>query len=178
MEQPSSRSASSYQLKSTLRPRVAQRTYSLVHLDDEEGTSMPARIAATLTLKNRPGLPLFRAYLLALLFISPASSLGQTTSHSPGWVVLPVDEYRTLHARAYPIEHDPEPPPVLLARPCSFLARAWTSDSRAASSLRNPNPRRKASGLLTDAETRHSPLLGAGRPRTTAPLSLCECADR
>src|SRR6266850_1785081 len=112
MEQPSSRSASSYQLKSTLRPRVAQRTYSLVHLDDEEGTSMPARIAATLTLKNRPGLPLFCAYLLALLFISAASSLGQTTSHSPGWVVLPVDEYRTLHARAYPIERDPEPPPV------------------------------------------------------------------
>src|SRR5258708_3762302 len=112
MEQPSSRSASSYQLKSTLRPRVAQRTYSLVHLDDEEATSMPARIAATLTLKNRPGLPLFCAYLLALLFISPASSLGQTTSHSPGWVVLPVDEYRTLHARAYPIERDPEPPPV------------------------------------------------------------------
>ncbi len=73
---------------------------------------MPARIAATLTLKNRPGLPLFCAYLLALLFISPASSLGQTTSHSPGWVVLPVDEYRTLHARAYPIERDPEPPPV------------------------------------------------------------------
>jgi hypothetical protein len=27
-------------------------------------------------------------------------------------VVLPVDEYRTLHARAYPIERDPEPPPV------------------------------------------------------------------
>ena len=73
---------------------------------------MPARIAATLTLKNRPGLPLFCTFLLALLFISPAGSLGQTTSHSPGWVVLPVDEYRTLHARAYPIERDPEPPPV------------------------------------------------------------------
>ena len=244
---------------------------------------MPARIAATLTLKNRPGLPLFCAYLLALLFISPASSLGQTNSHSPGWVVLPVEEYRTLHARAYPIERDPEPPPVeatltrvdydlridgelasgrasltvdvlkdgwvrvpipagllvrearldgklvslvpgagskagsqlsallshsgravllldiaipvvsatgeesitlpatppaLLAHPCSFLARAWTSDSRAASSLRNPNPRRKASGLLTDAGTNPSPSLGAGRPRTTAPRSLCECADR
>src|SRR5882762_506551 len=111
MERPSLRSASSYQVNSTLRPRVAQRTYSLVHLEDEEATSMPARIAATLTLKNRPGLPLFCAYLLVLLFISPASSLGQTTSHSPGWVVLPVDEYRTLHTRAYPIERDPEPPP-------------------------------------------------------------------
>ena len=38
--------------------------------------------------------------------------MGQTAAHSPGWVVLPVDEYRTLHARAYPIERDPEPPPV------------------------------------------------------------------
>ena len=73
---------------------------------------MPTRIAATLTLKNRPGLPLFCAHLLALLFLSAASSFGQTASHSPGWVVLPVDEYRTLHARAYPIERDPEPPPV------------------------------------------------------------------
>jgi hypothetical protein len=73
---------------------------------------MRARIAAAFTLKNRPGLPLFCACLLALLFISAASSMGQMAAHSPGWVVLPVDEYRTLHARAYPIERDPEPPPV------------------------------------------------------------------
>ena len=73
---------------------------------------MPARIAAVFTLKKRPGLPLFCACLLALPFISAASSMGQTAAHSPGWVVLPVDEYRTLHARAYPIERDPEPPPV------------------------------------------------------------------
>jgi hypothetical protein len=112
MEQPSSPSAPSYQLNCTLRPRVAQRTYSLVHLEDEEATCMPARIAAAFTLKKRPGLPLFCACLLALLFISAASSMGQTAAHSPGWVVLPVDEYRTLHARAYPIERDPEPPPV------------------------------------------------------------------
>jgi len=31
---------------------------------------------------------------------------------SPGWVVIPVDEYRTLRARAYPAERPPEPPPV------------------------------------------------------------------
>jgi hypothetical protein len=73
---------------------------------------MPARIAAAFTLKKRPGLPVLCACLLALLFISAASSTGQTASHSPGWVVLSVDEYRTLHARAYPIERDPEPPPV------------------------------------------------------------------
>jgi hypothetical protein len=112
MEQPSSRNTPSYSLNSTLRPRVAQRTYSLVHLEDEEATCMRARIAAAFTLKNRPGLPLFCACLLALLFISAASSMGQMAAHSPGWVVLPVDEYRTLHARAYPIERDPEPPPV------------------------------------------------------------------
>jgi hypothetical protein len=112
MEQLSSPSAPSYQVNSTLRPRVAQRTYSLVNLEDEEANCMPARIAAAFTLKKRLGLPLFCACLLAHLFISAASSLGQTTSHSPGWVVLPVDEYRNLHAKAYPIERDPEPPPV------------------------------------------------------------------
>src|SRR6266436_3186982 len=112
MEQPSSRNAPSYQLKRTLRPRVARRNHSLVHREDEEATSMPVQITATFPLKKRPGLSLFCAYLLALLFISAASSMGQTAAHSPGWVVLPVDEYRNLHARAYPIERDPEPPPV------------------------------------------------------------------
>ena len=33
-------------------------------------------------------------------------------SHIAGWVVIPVDEYRVLRAKAYPIEHDPEPPPT------------------------------------------------------------------
>src|SRR5438034_1348942 len=112
MEQPSSPSTPSYPPNSTLRPRVASRTYSLVHLEDEEATSMPAQNVTTLPLKKRPGWPLCCAYLLILVFLSVARSFGQTTPHSPGWVVLPVDEYRTLHAKAYPIERDPEPPPV------------------------------------------------------------------
>src|SRR5260370_27036748 len=112
MEQPSPRHAPSYPFNSTLRPRVARRNHSLVHLEDEEATSMPVRIAATFALKKRPVFHLFCACLLALGFFSPSSVLGQTTVHSPGWVVLPVEEYRTLHARAYPIERDPEPPPV------------------------------------------------------------------
>lgn len=33
-------------------------------------------------------------------------------SHVAGWVVIPVDEYRVLRAKAYPIEHDPEAPPL------------------------------------------------------------------
>src|SRR5713101_4790161 len=112
MEQPSSRNSPSYQLKRTLRPRVARRNHSLVHLEDEEATSMPVRIAVTFPLKKRPGLSLFCAYLLALVILSAPNVLGQTAAHSPGWVVLPVEEYRTLHAKAYPIERDPEPPPV------------------------------------------------------------------
>src|SRR5437870_5002124 len=112
MEQPSSPSAPCYPPNSTVRPLVASRTYSLVHLEDEEATSMPAQIVATLLLKKRPGWPLCCAYLLILVFLSVARSFGQTTPHSPGWVVLPVDEYRTLHAKAYPVERDPEPPPV------------------------------------------------------------------
>ena len=73
---------------------------------------MPARLAATLPLKKKTAFLPFTAFLFALLFLFAASSLAQTTAHSPGWVVLPVDEYRTLHAKAYPIERDPEPPPV------------------------------------------------------------------
>ncbi len=209
---------------------------------------MPARIAATLTLKNRPGFPLFCAYLLALVFISAASSLGQTTAHSPGWVVLPVDEYRTLRAKAYPLERDPEPPPVeaTLTRvdydlridgelasgragltvdvlkdgwvrvpvPAGLLVREARLDGKLVSLVPGASgkggsqlsallshtgralllldiaiPVASATGEesitlpstasgVTRAETKHSPSLGAGRPRTIAPPSLCECVDR
>src|SRR5215467_2487144 len=43
---------------------------------------------------------------------TPAPQLTADLAHSPGWVVIPVDEYQNLRARAYPAEHDPEPPPV------------------------------------------------------------------
>ena len=33
-------------------------------------------------------------------------------SRAAGWVVIPIDEYRVLRAKAYPVEHDPEPPPT------------------------------------------------------------------
>src|SRR5271169_3630526 len=112
MEQPYSYNTSSYVLISTFRPRVAQFIHPLVHLLDEEATRMPARIAATFPRNKRPAFRFFCACLLALGFFSAASSFGQTVAHSPGWVVLPVDEYRTLHARAYPLEREPEPPPV------------------------------------------------------------------
>ena len=55
--------------------------------------------------------PLF-ACLLAGLFLCAAASFAQNTSRSPGWVVLSVSEYRTLHTKAYPPEREPEAPPV------------------------------------------------------------------
>jgi hypothetical protein len=73
---------------------------------------MPARIARTLPRDERYRFGFFAVALFSLLFLFAADSFAQTTVHSPGWVVLPVDEYRTLHARAYPVERDPEPPPV------------------------------------------------------------------
>ncbi len=33
-------------------------------------------------------------------------------AHSSGWVVIPVEEYRSLHDKAYPVEPEREPPPV------------------------------------------------------------------
>lgn len=36
--------------------------------------------------------------------------LGQEAAHSPGWVVLSILEYRSLRAKAFPGEHEPEPP--------------------------------------------------------------------
>jgi hypothetical protein len=73
---------------------------------------MCVRISETFPLKKGLALSVFCAFLMALTFLSASSAQGQTAAHSPGWVVLPVEEYRTLHARAYPIERDPEPPPV------------------------------------------------------------------
>ena len=54
--------------------------------------------------------------LLAIPFLLPLGARAQDKpadiSHAPGWVVIPVDEYRVLRAKAYPVEHDPEPPPL------------------------------------------------------------------
>ena len=43
---------------------------------------------------------------------SAAQEKAAEPSHAAGWVVIPVDEYRVLRAKAYPVEHDPEPPPL------------------------------------------------------------------
>jgi hypothetical protein len=56
--------------------------------------------------------------VLLALFTLPAAAqtpqpqLSSDLSHSPGWVVISVDDYQTLRAHAFPAEHDPERPPV------------------------------------------------------------------
>src|SRR6266446_4338321 len=112
MEQPYPCKLTSHSINTSFHSRVAQRMYALVGFRDEEATSMPARFDLTLMPKKNSGLAKFLGFFLAVLFFFVANSPAQTAAHSPGWVVLPVDEYRTLHARAYPTEREPEPPPV------------------------------------------------------------------
>jgi hypothetical protein len=56
--------------------------------------------------------------VLLALFTLPAAAqtpqpqLSSDLSHSPGWVVISVDDYQILRAHAFPAEHDPERPPV------------------------------------------------------------------
>ena len=49
-------------------------------------------------------------WLCMALFVATPS--GAQESRSPGWVVIPVAEYRTLHSKAYPAEPEPETSPV------------------------------------------------------------------
>ena len=62
----------------------------------------------------RPLLPCILVVAASLCWgaLAPAQEKSPETSHAAGWVVIPVDEYRVLRAKAYPVEHDPEPPPL------------------------------------------------------------------
>jgi hypothetical protein len=53
-----------------------------------------------------------RALLLAAALVASAPVLAQEPTRSDGWVVLPVDEYRALRTKAYPLDPEPSPPPV------------------------------------------------------------------
>ena len=88
------------------------KTHVLATLEEKGDTSVSLQNATLRVLKYRSTLLLLSAFVLAALSIVAGNSSAQTIAHSPGWVVLPVEEYRTLHARAYPVERDPEPPPV------------------------------------------------------------------
>lgn len=112
MEQPSLPNASSHQPIKTLRPRVAMKTYVRATLEEKGAACMSAQNATIYGRGYRLALLVFSTFVLATLAFFAANSSAQSNGHSPGWVVLPVEEYRTLHARAYPIELEPEPSPV------------------------------------------------------------------
>jgi hypothetical protein len=50
--------------------------------------------------------------LLLIAGVLLATSSWAQESRSPGWVVIPVSEYRALHSKAYPAEPEPESSPV------------------------------------------------------------------
>lgn len=55
----------------------------------------------------------FAFILLTAASLALAPSVrAQTALHSTGWVVISVEDYRSLRARAFPLEHEPAPPPV------------------------------------------------------------------
>src|SRR6185436_11450327 len=51
------------------------------------------------------------AGLASAILIAQAVA-AQEAPRADGWVVLPIDEYRALRARAFPTTPDPAPPPV------------------------------------------------------------------
>src|ERR1035438_329944 len=60
----------------------------------------------------RPFFPGLVAASLCWGAVARAQEKPIEPSHIAGWVVIPIDEYRVLRAKAYPVEHDPEPPPL------------------------------------------------------------------
>jgi len=50
--------------------------------------------------------------ITSLAFLGASACLGAQENHSAGWVVISIDEYDRLRARAYPSERPPDEPPV------------------------------------------------------------------
>lgn len=70
-------------------------------------------LLALLTTRSSRSKFLTVAVAAAFLFAAPAI-IAQEASRSPGpgWVVIGLEEYKSLRAKAYPPEREPEPPPV------------------------------------------------------------------
>ncbi len=77
---------------------------------------MKNSILAVVSQLRRSALRPFLPCLVAASFVWGATVAAQEKSaepaHAAGWVVIPVEEYRVLRAKAYPVEPNPEPPPV------------------------------------------------------------------
>ena len=69
----------------------------------------PVLLVSGRSLSKCLTIPLFAAALAA----APTCPADESSRPpGPGWVVIGLDEYKMLRAKAYPPEHEPEPPPV------------------------------------------------------------------
>jgi hypothetical protein len=74
-------------------------------------SSIPSYIFSVM----REALIVALSFALASLLVAGLAANAQqpaVSASSPGWVVIPVDEYQSLRSRAFPAEREPEPPPV------------------------------------------------------------------
>jgi len=72
-------------------------------------------LSVLLDLRGRALKRLFPCLVVAsvsCLMQARAQEKPAEPAHAAGWVVIPVEEYKVLRAKAYPVEHDPEPPPM------------------------------------------------------------------
>jgi len=74
--------------------------------------SLPAVISELRDFALRRFVPCLAATSVLCGIAARAQEKPAETAHTPGWVVIPVDEYKVLRAKAYPVERDPEPPPL------------------------------------------------------------------
>lgn len=77
---------------------------------------MKTSIPATVSARGWSGLRHFVPCIVAASFLAAVVARAQEKTveptHTSGWVVIPVEEYRVLRAKAYPGEANPEPPPL------------------------------------------------------------------
>ncbi len=77
------------------------------NLRDTKGVVSPHRCEAWVEVnRGSRSLSMKKPRFLAAIVVFCGNCLGQ------GWVVLPIHEYETLHGRAYPVDHEPDGPPV------------------------------------------------------------------
>jgi hypothetical protein len=74
-----------------------------------------------------------RTIMFVIALLAAPVAWAQDAARGDGWVVLPVEEYRALRARAYPANPEPAPPPVdaALTRVDYDLRVGGTGDSAA-----------------------------------------------
>jgi hypothetical protein len=74
--------------------------------------SIPASVSRYRCFALRPVVPCLAVAFLFIRVAGQAQEKPAESAHASGWVVIPVEEYKVLRAKAYPVEHDPEPPPL------------------------------------------------------------------